>query len=199
MNIWTTSLIGANYYCSLSHLMTFKENQNHEIIGEFDPPSSEVKCHFSDEKILLSNDSPLSNKKRVKNLLKTGCFPIIKDKVFNLEKIEFCAQEMLHQYCRKAIQRLRLLVQRDEANLPETLLCPITLDLFEDPVIDDHGHTFERSAIEQHLQQSDHCPLNRESIFSLSPNRSMKDLIDKMRTEQLIPLLPAMYGKMSID
>jgi hypothetical protein len=33
--------------------------------------------------------------------------------------------------------------------------CPITLQVFEDPVIDDHGHTFEQTAIKQECQRND--------------------------------------------
>jgi hypothetical protein len=34
---------------------------------------------------------------------------------------------------------------------PQALVCPITLDLMRDPVMDANGHTFDRSAIERSL------------------------------------------------
>jgi hypothetical protein len=33
--------------------------------------------------------------------------------------------------------------------VPESFLCPITCALMEDPVVDAHGHTYERQSIEQ--------------------------------------------------
>jgi hypothetical protein len=35
---------------------------------------------------------------------------------------------------------------------PQALVCPITLDLMRDPVVDANGHTFQRSAIERSLE-----------------------------------------------
>jgi hypothetical protein len=37
---------------------------------------------------------------------------------------------------------------------PQALVCPITLHLMRDPVMDASGHTFERSAIELLLSNS---------------------------------------------
>ena len=39
----------------------------------------------------------------------------------------------------------------DYGDAPEFLVCPITQEVMEDPVITSDGHTFERSAIEAWL------------------------------------------------
>lgn len=44
------------------------------------------------------------------------------------------------------------------------LSCPITLDVFHDPVRTPRGHYFERSALLAHLQRQPLCPLSRESL-----------------------------------
>ena len=42
---------------------------------------------------------------------------------------------------------------------PEHLVCPITLFMFRDPVMTTTGQTYERSAIEKHLQTKTTDPL----------------------------------------
>jgi len=80
--------------------------------------------------------------------------------------------------------------------------CPLTLGVFEDPVIDEHGHTFEKTAIEEHLKRNPTCPLNREPISSLTPNRQIKDAIDAWKKKDPIPTFnqykqnnPILFGK----
>ena len=80
--------------------------------------------------------------------------------------------------------------------------CPIFLCVFEDPVIDDCGHTFEKQAIEEHLANDDRCPISRELIISLTPNRTIKGAIEAWNQQDLIPTLalfkkhnPVLFGK----
>ena len=59
---------------------------------------------------------------------------------------------------------------------PQALVCPITLDLMRDPVVDANGHTFNRSAIEHSLvNRPGICPLTNErhpdGDARLTPNR----------------------------
>jgi hypothetical protein len=63
------------------------------------------------------------------------------------------------------------------------LVCPITLDLMCDPVMDANGYTYERSAIERSLvNRPGMCPLTNErysdGFARLTPNRSVRDMID---------------------
>jgi tetratricopeptide (TPR) repeat protein len=61
----------------------------------------------------------------------------------------------------------------------EELTCPITHEVFRDPVIDKCGHTFEKSAIEKHLESGNKCPISRKVICFLPSNLLVKALIEK--------------------
>jgi serine/threonine protein kinase len=62
----------------------------------------------------------------------------------------------------------------------DLLRCPITFELFHDPVLAQDGHTYERQKIEEWIQNSGTSPMTREplSIEQLRPNRIVKDLVD---------------------
>jgi hypothetical protein len=67
---------------------------------------------------------------------------------------------------------------------PRALVCPITLDLMRDPVMDANGHTFERSAIERSLAyQPGICPLTNDRYPNgdarLTPDRFVSSMIDE--------------------
>ena len=62
-------------------------------------------------------------------------------------------------------------------------MCPITLELMCDPVMDANGYTYERSAIERSLvNRPGICPLTNERYLyagaRLIPNRAVRDMID---------------------
>lgn len=63
----------------------------------------------------------------------------------------------------------------------ESLLCPITHDIFKEPVIDQNNHTFERKAIEDWIQRSGTCPIGREplTIDELRPNIVVKSIVEE--------------------
>lgn len=69
----------------------------------------------------------------------------------------------------------------------EKFTCPITLEIFREPVIDEQGHTFEKSAIESSLQRKNECPLGRHPIQSLVPNRLVKQTIEDWQQKDPIP------------
>jgi hypothetical protein len=63
------------------------------------------------------------------------------------------------------------------------MVCPITLDLMRDPVIDANGYTFERSAIETFLvNRPGICPPTKERYPNgdarVTPNRAVRTMID---------------------
>jgi hypothetical protein len=65
---------------------------------------------------------------------------------------------------------------------PQALVCPITLHLMRDPVMDASGHTFERSAIERSIvNRPGICPLTNERYPNgdarLTPNRAVRSMI----------------------
>jgi serine/threonine protein kinase len=66
----------------------------------------------------------------------------------------------------------------------DILRCPITMELFRDPVLAKDGHTYERQAIEQWIRTNGTSPITREplSIEHLYPNRTVKELVDVFET-----------------
>jgi serine/threonine protein kinase len=65
--------------------------------------------------------------------------------------------------------------------------CPITDEIFEDPVVGDDGHTYERKAIIDWLTKNQTSPMTREpmDINSLRTNYIVKKMIEELRsTEQ---------------
>ena len=64
------------------------------------------------------------------------------------------------------------------ASHPSNLCCPITYDLFCDPVIASDGFTYERSAITRWLHERRVSPLTRDPISTqLTPNMLVKKLV----------------------
>jgi serine/threonine protein kinase len=66
----------------------------------------------------------------------------------------------------------------------DSLKCPITCELFRDPVIGQDGHTYERNAITEWLRKRGESPITREpmTIESLRPNHIIKQLIDEFQS-----------------
>lgn len=63
--------------------------------------------------------------------------------------------------------------------------CPITLELMADPVVAMDGHSYERSAIELHLQRSTESPLTGEPLLAvdLLPNHALRNTIQALRKQ----------------
>ena len=66
--------------------------------------------------------------------------------------------------------------------MSETLICPITYQLMLDPVVTDDGYTYEREAIETHMEKAKKqtSPITREKITKLFPNRLVRNRIKKL-------------------
>ncbi|CAF4092513.1 unnamed protein product, partial [Rotaria sp. Silwood2] len=66
----------------------------------------------------------------------------------------------------------------------ESLKCPITQELFLDPVIGDDDHTYEREAITEWLNKNGTSPITRQqmSINSLRTNYAVKRMIQELNS-----------------
>src|ERR1700722_19151793 len=66
----------------------------------------------------------------------------------------------------------------------ESLKCPITGEIFRDPVIAQDGHTYERKAITDWLQQNGSSPITQESmdVSTLRTNHVVRKMIDEFTT-----------------
>ncbi|KAK9828504.1 hypothetical protein WJX72_000430 [[Myrmecia] bisecta] len=64
----------------------------------------------------------------------------------------------------------------------EEMCCPITHDLYLDPVIAEDGHTYDRAAIEEWFSMHDTSPMTNQVLASkvLIPNILMRRLIDSL-------------------
>ena len=71
-----------------------------------------------------------------------------------------------------------------DMNTLDLLRCPITMELFHDPVLAPDGNTYERQAIEQWIRSHGTNPMTLEplSIEQLCPNRVIKQLVDGFET-----------------
>jgi hypothetical protein len=79
--------------------------------------------------------------------------------------------------------------EKDTSFILDVLTCPITFEIFVDPVLADDGHTYERSAIVEWLKHhNDTSPITREpiKIKELKTNRIVKQLADQYRSS-IIP------------
>eukprot|EP00980_Cylindrotheca_fusiformis_P015178 scaffold4199_cov101-Cylindrotheca_fusiformis.AAC.6 len=69
--------------------------------------------------------------------------------------------------------------ENEEIGPSEEFTCPLTRDVFVEPVIDAEGNTYERDAILEWLQHNDTSPITRNQLAEhhLVPNRVLKNLI----------------------
>jgi hypothetical protein len=70
-----------------------------------------------------------------------------------------------------------------EKELRAPLCCPISMQLFTDPVVSIYGHSFERRDIEKWLLENECCPMTREhlTIAHLVPNFALAGVADAFR------------------
>ena len=82
----------------------------------------------------------------------------------------------------------------------DELVCPITGELFEDPVICMDGHTYERTAIEEWLELHATSPRTNLDLESkmLIPNHQMRSLCDERRA-RLGRVMPAAAAAVDAD
>ena len=70
--------------------------------------------------------------------------------------------------------------EKNSPDLSDTLKCPITCELFRDPVIGSDGHTYERENIATWLRKHASSPITREpmSLTSLRSNYIVKKMVE---------------------
>eukprot|EP00736_Rhodelphis_marinus_P003322 Rmarinus@m.10000 len=96
--------------------------------------------------------------------------------------------------CRERIERVNELFKHCAAvsqvgqDIPDYLLCNITLDIMVDPVSGPSGHTYERAAIEEHLRKNGNFdPITRSpmTIQSLRPNLAVMQALEHYMEQKL--------------
>lgn len=70
-------------------------------------------------------------------------------------------------------------------SFPKNFYCPITYQLMTDPVIDNEGHSYERSAILESLKLKKWSPITKEPLMEsdLRSNITLKDAIIAKKKE----------------
>ena len=89
----------------------------------------------------------------------------------------------------QALRTITTIVVKDlqEKELCAPLCCPISMQLFKDPVVSIYGHSFERHDIEKWLVEHQcRCPLTNQhmTIEDLAPNYALAGVVDAFRAHQ---------------
>jgi len=73
--------------------------------------------------------------------------------------------------------------------------CPITDEVFEDPVMGDDGHTYERKAITDWLTKNPTSPITRQpmNINSLKTNYLVKKMIEELKSREQLQLTQCQF------
>lgn len=91
------------------------------------------------------------------------------------------------------IKILKLEIRKIQPDYEKDLICPITMELFVDPVATPCGHTIERSEILRHFQTKKDCPICRKEIKDdkvLNPVLLIKNLAAEKRKSYLGFVIP---------
>jgi hypothetical protein len=78
------------------------------------------------------------------------------------------------------INSLKKMKETFKDTIPQEFFCPITAEIFFDPVMTSDGQTYEKSAIEEWLKNNEKSPLTGKNLANkkLIPNFVMKKLIN---------------------
>ena len=70
----------------------------------------------------------------------------------------------------------------DDERVTPSMICPISQEVFRDPVIANDGHTYERKAIATWLEKHDSSPCTNQPIGSkdIRPNHAFRSLLDDL-------------------
>lgn len=85
----------------------------------------------------------------------------------------------------------------DQVDIPDWALCPLTLEIMDDPLMDRDGLNYERKAIVEWLNRGHTtCPLTRKplSYRMLAPNAQLKLRIDHWRRQHNQPIVNVQKG-----
>ncbi|CAI5744103.1 unnamed protein product [Peronospora destructor] len=95
-------------------------------------------------------------------------------------------RENLMEEVDDALTTQREIIQQNWIDREAALTCPISLDLFEDPVITTCcGKTFSSDALKRALGQNRQCPVCRSYTITVCDNRDMANLVELHSTELL--------------
>ena len=75
------------------------------------------------------------------------------------------------------VENVRVKAEPELRALDELSRCPLTMEVFVDPVVDLQGHSFERRAIVKWLRENSISPITRMPmrVSDLRPNRALRE------------------------
>ena len=104
-------------------------------------------------------------------------------------------QEENRDLCQVVLTTITTIVVKDlqEKEVRVPLCCPISMQIFKDPVVSIFGHSFEREDIEKWLVEHHRCPMTRQymTIAHLAPNYALAGVADAFRAHQAEQEKPA--------
>ena len=79
-----------------------------------------------------------------------------------------------------------------QRSMDDELICPLTLDIFKDPVICMDGHTYEKAAITDWLRRNGTSPKTNSPLTDdrLIPNHQLRQLAQTRRKQTGMPAEP---------
>jgi hypothetical protein len=71
---------------------------------------------------------------------------------------------------------------QEDRDVPKGFMCPLTMDIMYDPVLDPEGNTYERRAIMEWLRHKRNSPVSRQPLNDkmLIPNNALRETIHEL-------------------
>ena len=177
----------------------FKAKENTVVIKQYDLEAKLIRketfpVNALETLALKEHIAKKSIKPLLQGLFKKGYVPSLDTSPgLTLSKKEASFRSLMDETDRiiKILEAKNRLAAAEETSLT----CPITMEIMQNPVMDNHGHTFEKEAIEKCLTSESSCPISREPITSLVPNLGLKSLIEELLQKPSVPTFALFKGK----
>jgi len=151
-----------------------ERGQTKERIDEVSSALKLYNSMFSPKKIVRFVKR--EEEKKEEEVSYTQRYNKIQDQFELKEKLEALTEDQ-----KKYKNDLRELKKVCKEKIPEDLSCPITGEIFYEPVMAEDGHTYEKTAIEVWLEKFDTSPVetNLKLNKNFIPNQSVKRLVKR--------------------
>ena len=119
--------------------------------------------------------------------LKNQIFPV--EKKISLKKSKK-SKELIYLEEEK-VEEKNIEMKKNKAlkpQIPHEFFCPITLEIFRDPVILEDGNTYEKEAIEKWLKENSTSPITNQKLFStkLIQNLTLRKMIEDWKEKNIL-------------
>ncbi|XP_024198692.1 putative E3 ubiquitin-protein ligase LIN-2 [Rosa chinensis] len=177
--------------------LSMAPEQQWSCFGDIDPPESDLNDQFgeisrenTETSKMLHQPAPKEKELTPKGITKSistvsnSSQASITSSIINPVKASSSSEELHGSYVEEGI---------DLSSIPQDFLCPLSGELFEDPVTLETGQTFERSAIRAWFDEGNRtCPVTGKALESLAvplTNLILKRVICSWKSEHSRQLL----------